>query len=403
MPADPAQPASSGAPDPPVAATPAAPATPAEVERISAVQDVVLRNVMITQCYHDLARAVRQRAGEGANWCAFATWASRQAGHTIRGEDLEDVLRARLGDTAELREAVATLRALSSRLAIRRPLADPVGAVLDALDPGAAARRAAAAVAAGNRKVFAEIGREFARFLEALSAGDPEAPRRFLEALRPGDPPDGQGMLRQAFALMLGLAGEVAGPPRAERLYFANILIGAHEQTRLQPEIAAAMNAAFDEDDLRDRVLRLVLPGFWLRLRYRLAALFGRRPPLDEALARLAAGARSELRRLLTAQVMTLALPDLPAVRLGQDVVGVHAPSLARITDAGLEALLRRIDPGETTVASGTVDWSVLEQRLRFIAELFRCYHEAPQLFAAPYTAAQLARLRAGLLPDPPL
>jgi hypothetical protein len=32
--------------------------------------------------------AMTKRLGPCANWCTFATWASRQAGQTIRGEDL---------------------------------------------------------------------------------------------------------------------------------------------------------------------------------------------------------------------------------------------------------------------------------------------------------------------------
>ena len=47
----------------------------------------VVRNLRITQCYHALSAAVAERISPGANWCTFATWASRQAGQTIRGED----------------------------------------------------------------------------------------------------------------------------------------------------------------------------------------------------------------------------------------------------------------------------------------------------------------------------
>jgi hypothetical protein len=76
--------------------------TVAELERIVAHQDMVLRNLLITDAYHRLALAVRDCTGTGANWCTFATWASKQAGHTIRREDLLDFLRARLRSSAEL-------------------------------------------------------------------------------------------------------------------------------------------------------------------------------------------------------------------------------------------------------------------------------------------------------------
>ncbi len=65
--------------------------TTADVDRIAAVSDPVIRNLQITQAYHELAAAVAARVG-GANWCTFATWASKQAGQTIRKEDLAHLL-----------------------------------------------------------------------------------------------------------------------------------------------------------------------------------------------------------------------------------------------------------------------------------------------------------------------
>jgi hypothetical protein len=59
-----------------------------DVRRIAAIANPVIRNLEITQCYSRLAAAFAARGGEGANWCTYATWASRQAGRTIRGEDL---------------------------------------------------------------------------------------------------------------------------------------------------------------------------------------------------------------------------------------------------------------------------------------------------------------------------
>ena len=70
------------------AVSPTAP-TVAAVERIAALDDPVVRNLQITQCYSELSRAFAARIDGGpANWCTFATWASKQAGQTIRGEDL---------------------------------------------------------------------------------------------------------------------------------------------------------------------------------------------------------------------------------------------------------------------------------------------------------------------------
>ena len=53
------------------------------------MSDPVLRNLLITQRYHEFAVQLRDAgAGEDATWCAFAVWASKTAGATIRGEVL---------------------------------------------------------------------------------------------------------------------------------------------------------------------------------------------------------------------------------------------------------------------------------------------------------------------------
>ncbi len=40
----------------------------AEVDRIGALDDPVIRNLQITQCYHELAAVMAARMGSGANW-----------------------------------------------------------------------------------------------------------------------------------------------------------------------------------------------------------------------------------------------------------------------------------------------------------------------------------------------
>jgi hypothetical protein len=58
----------------------AAPTTD-DVRRIAAITNPVVRNLEITECYSRLASALAAASGgPGANWCTYATWASRQAG-----------------------------------------------------------------------------------------------------------------------------------------------------------------------------------------------------------------------------------------------------------------------------------------------------------------------------------
>ena len=145
-----------------------------EVERIAAIENPVIRNLEITHCYSRLAAEFSARSGEGANWCTYATWASRQAGRTIRGEDLLDHFGNRLTDHRWLLHPIATLwrRLLRRGLFQRETRLGRLTAELHT--PFDAFERASAAVARGNLKVFEEIGLEFARYLH-----DPVRPRPF--------------------------------------------------------------------------------------------------------------------------------------------------------------------------------------------------------------------------------
>src|SRR5262249_49711137 len=141
-----------------------------EVRVIAAIESPVIRNLEITECYSRLAAAVAARSGEGANWCTYATWASRQAGHAIRGEDMLDGLHRNLAGSRWLPPPFGP----RWRRLLRRALFDPaprLGRLTAGLHtPFDAFERASDAVARGNLKVFAEIGLEFARFLEECPA-----------------------------------------------------------------------------------------------------------------------------------------------------------------------------------------------------------------------------------------
>jgi hypothetical protein len=303
-----------------------------EVERIVAIADPAIRNLEITHCYSRLAAAVVQRTGGSANWCTFATWASRQAGRTIRGEDLLDRLERELGRDAELLHPIRSLTRWLVRHGRLRRLHTP----FDALE------RAGDAVARGNLKVFSEIGLVFARWLD--------------EGVAPAEPP----LLRQAFA-------RYAGPADPELAILANLEIGLHEQTRLQPEIREAMEAAV-APKRRQRILG------W---------------PLQRELTRLS-------RELITEAFMVLTLPGR-VLALGRHLdVALTEPA-----NEDLLALLARYEPVPPAVDDcGATDWSELDQRMHYIAHLFRAYHDDGELASPPFTPAQVEQFRAGELPD---
>lgn len=376
--------------------------TLSEVDAIAAIGDPVIRNLRITQCYHELSSAVAAHVAPGANWCTFATWASRQAGQTIRGEDFSRAARDVLGspEIAELVDRIVRLAVNAIGASARD---STIATIHRVLDPEAALRRAADAVAVGNRKVFMEIGREFARWLATAAPTDaPDDSRTavFCEALRPGEPPDGQRLLREAFSAYAQACRAPNAGERAAILFLGNLLIGLHEQTRLQPEIRASLDAAIDTDAVRAALLPLVLPGAWLRIRAQVARLTGRPLPADVAIDALISAVRRRLRLVLTELLMTLRLPGT-VVRLGSDVGGTFPPELRDITHPPLTALLTRIDPTPNAPArSGAADWTDLAERMHFIADLFRCWHARPELFTPPYNTEQVAAMRAGRRPS---
>ena len=143
--------------------------------RIVAIASPVLRNLEITECYARLAAAMAARTGAGANWCTYATWASRQAGRTIRGEDLQDEIGRRLGLAARPLHPIRSLWRVLLRRGLLRPDSRLGRLTAELHTPFDALERASDAVARGNAKVFEEIGFEFARSWRSLEVVFKEA------------------------------------------------------------------------------------------------------------------------------------------------------------------------------------------------------------------------------------
>jgi hypothetical protein len=362
----------------------------AEIRRIAAIANPVLRNLEITEAYSRLAAAVAQRSYPCSNWCTFATWASRQAGRTVRGEDLLEELERELGRDAELLHPVAT----AWRRLVRRGLFQPdtrLGRAMRGLHtPFDAFELASDAVARGNRKVFAEIGLEFARYLEECDAAlPPEAPefRRFLDGLAPGDPPDGQDLLRRAFTRYQQQRTEGDARLRAQLIVLANLEIGLHEQTRLQPEIREALDAPTAPDPTVERLLR------------------GLPRPIAAVLRPICRRTQRELselsRHVVTRCFMVLTLPGT-VLSLARAME--HAPrpdNLRTLSNAELEALLGRYEPVAPALDDyGARDWSDLRQRMHYIVHLFLAFHERQELVSPPFTPEQVERFRSGVIPD---
>jgi hypothetical protein len=381
--------------------------SPDEVRAVAAIRDPALRNLRITQAYHELALELDRRVGggSGANWCTFGTWASRQAGFTIRREDLRRTLEQWLGGSDAMGRALDAVVVAARALGSRRAVGELRATLGGMLDLEAAAGRASDAVGRGNVRVFEEIGLAVALLLDAYRDGPPGPGRieAVLAHLVDGDPPSGQSYLRRALLRYHQLACGTPVPRRDEILLLANLEIGFQEQARLQPEIRAAVEAAApDPGAVRIRILEFLFHGRpgWLRTRAAFWRTVGRRGPLDRAIDALLAEAGRQLREAVTREMMTLELPGGRRLRLGEDLAGEFPPSVAALEDPALLGLLRRLDPTPDSLAgSGARDWADLHDRMHFIIDLFRLYHEDSTLHLPPFTPHELEAIRSGRMP----
>lgn len=353
------------------------PPTAEEVTRISAIADPVIRNLQITECYSRLAAAMAGRTYPCANWCSFATWASKQAGATIRGEDMLDDLRRELGQSAEVLHPIESFWRLLLRWGLLQRETAFGRWVASLHTPFDAVQLASDAVAEGNLKVFAEIGLAFADYLAQCPPGaapDSADVAAFIDGLRPGPPPDGQDYLKSAFAAYQTQGTVEDRVQRAQLIVLANLQIGLHEQTRLQPQILAALNSA----------VRGVEEGFGLRIRDRV---------LQRQLTKLS-------RLVITRAMMVLTLPGA-TLSLIESIARPFPADLTVIDNPNLRALVGKYGLLPPALdACGAEDWSILTQRMRFISHLFRAYHEYENLADAPFTAVQVAAVERGVIPD---
>lgn len=379
--------------------------TTEEVEKICRLADPILRNLKITQCYCELSKAFSVRTGTTANWSTFATWASKQAGVTIRGEDLQSTLEQVLKNEPALQNQLLEVSTHIKSLGNSSSHDQIHQSVVAELVQGAAAR-ASAAVARGNRKVFEEIGYEFARFIATCLADreyNSESIDNFCKQLRDGDPPNGQDYLKRAFHRYYVSFFEINNKKRPEMQLLSNVEIGFHEQTRLQPEIAEAFNAALiDPAHVKEFIRNVLLnnTGIVGKIIFLISALRGSRSLLNRAIDKLVAEAEQHLRKFITAELMTLTIPPDNCLRLGEDLNAPFPEGLQQLANADLIAFLAHVDPTANSLKdSGATDWTRLEERLHYIADLFRCFHNKEELFSEAFSHEQRIALKAGTIP----
>ena len=394
----------------------------ATIDKIVAMDDEpVLRNLLITQGYHDLSQGIAELIGAGnATWATFGCWASKTAGRFVRGDEAPAFIRRAMRSSRTVAQQARRIRAsLLDRL--ETEIEAPFKAVVDTA--GQLVEDVSLYMAAGNKVVFAEIGGAFARFCEVFA--DRSFTEDRLEALLSEYPPGpaepdkvivdrkarrvtsiergGASLLREMLQQYFLAAREPDGRRKAQIVLLGNAYGGIHEQTRLQPYIAGSIDEPV-EDLLREFLHRRATEG---------ETDPGRIQKIHAVVDLMAHPLGADLLHLwqvfATVELMELTLPD-GVLHLGRDVPAppgkplfppqlrtIQLPELRRLLEQYralgavthgnrlvlmLERDIAKIvgDTAVEIVAHGSAarDWVVLAQRMRYILELFRSRQQDP-------------------------
>ena len=417
---------------------------PDDVRRVVELHDHrVLRNLLITQGYHDVSRQILARTG-GAdmNWCTLGSWASKTAGTFIRDEEVPSMFRKLLEAAGPLRLAIGEIEQRLSQLvgtnAQPPHLIDIINAIL---------HDCSTYIMVGNKVVYAELAQCCADFVHVLGADkvfDPARLATFQATFAEGDPqpdavewgPDrtlishprgGQSMLRGMVAALYRAMFETDPKRRAEQILLANARGGLHEQTRLQTYIVGGLNAPLEN----------TLVAWAHRYIDRDTPVVGRtvlHTVVDEGMPAIGRAIERAWQQFSTDMLMTLTLPDCvlhlghPIAQAGDDPL--FPPALQIIEDPELAALLDRYGAlhvkierrplarikdrvqqlleaigmrGDDLADVGAANWTDLDQRMRYILTLFRIRQQDTSLFAQPFTDEQRAAMFGGRVPPGPL
>ncbi len=339
-------------------------AEPGRIEKISSMSDVVIRNLEITQFYYEAAVAMTRFIGSrDVTWFAFGVHASKTVGRrAMRFETLPAWARNRMMKVPPLASFLSSTRE---------------------------------AMAEGNLMVFQQLAPIALDYLSRFDGKDPDPAEidAFVESLAPGPAAEGgNDLLRVAFRAWYDAAHEPDPEKKAQLVLLGNCSAVYHEQQRLQnlvgkgfevPVIDAALQRAANRRGIGP-VLRLGRP----------AGLF----------------ARGIWQRAFT-RTPSFTAYELPetALGFGADVKGPapgidFPPTLRIITEPRLLKLLEELGvPAGNTVGSASGNYSVLSERMRFIATVFRSRQQDLGLLAPPFSRKQVEIFHSGKVPPGPL
>ena len=357
------------------------PIGPDEVREIVGLTDDVYRNHWISYAYSDISRRLHEHIGDNASWCTFSTWSSRLIGQYLRVDEPNPTIEQWLRDHP--------LPVPPIRWALRR-----FGFWIRTRERGAMPR----VLALGNRLVFEEIGFAVARLIAELDSGrayDEAELQEFERSIQPTAdgplfPPGDIEQLREALRCYYRARWEDGSQEKAELVLLANTLLGAYEQSRLQPIAEAALSPfarrlpALERETLDELTKVLPAERAFLRPYARPWALQEESPVLRQIAGGYA--------RLLTRYIMMLQLPKegagMEALHIGAGLPEpgprepLYPPPLEHLRDERLVSVISRYDvSGGAAGGCRAENWASFDDRMNYIVNVFRARQTTRALY----------------------
>jgi hypothetical protein len=361
---------------------------------IAGLSDPVVRNLCITQRYHELAVGLRDAGlGRDATWCAFAVWASKTAGATIRGEVLPTRVKALMGANGASESLLRRFNHGIEAWAVQRLSHEHIARTIDSVTADVSKH-----VGDGNLLVFAELAPLFTALRDACRAA-PSTPEQLARAMASTISAIPESDAAKGIAAAFSAYGEAQFSParRPVLVLQANTLAVAHEQRRLQPAIAGALDAPITD------TLKKVIETDVVRH----APVAEARRVLDALVDDVCTVLDATWDTVLTEVIMQL-VTATERFDLRRDVPplaeGMFPPELLDIAGSAAGSAVSQWDrTGGRGAPSGAHDWAVLEERMNFIVNLFRSRQQDAGLFNPPFSDTQLQVLAEGHVPPGPL
>lgn len=355
------------------------------IQSVVESENLVVRNLQVTQGYYRLSQGMKRYMSDiNVNWCAFATHASKTAGQALRHELMPRSLRALM-----IRQAGYD----NTFVFFNKGLGDQEDPMLEEYDSrvGEALLKMSELVSDGNITVFRELVWPFAGFIESFKkdwVADKGKLQAFLdEYLRPGPLHEGgQDYLRESFTAYYNARFETNAKRKAEYVLLGNLLVGLHEQTRLQPQIEQSMAVPLDmfADSPKESGVKKVASN------------------------RRAAVTSKIVARAITQMMMLITLPSRE-LKLGKTIIAptgvINFPrDLLQIENPRCLELVRLFETGQDTLTgSAANNWSSLDDRMSFVVDFFRSHQQYERMWESPFLEEQAAVIESGHFPAGPL